>query len=112
MTKVIEKYAFGLFYFRYKKVSALYLFKCIGFYPFHSEETRPDEVILLTHTERFKPKKWNHIQPNVFSYIVVKDWRYNNRLTMILHIHNTAWCVIAIPYPKRRRIDPRQLNLF
>lgn len=111
LKKVIEKYAFGLYYFRYKKLATLKSFKCIGFYPFNAEETRPSEIIMLTHSEKFTLKKWIHIQENVFSYIVVRDWRRNNKLTMIFHIHNTAWCVIQIPYPTSDRWNKRNLEL-
>jgi hypothetical protein len=103
LKKIIEKYAFGLYYLKYGKKADLSLFNCVGFHPYHSEETRPSEIILLTHSERFKPKKWFHIQNNVFSYIVVRDWRRDNHLTMIFQIHNTAWCVITIPYPASKK---------
>lgn len=115
LNKVVEKYAFGLYFYRYKRKALMDNFKCIGFYPFNAEETRPSEVILLTHNEKFQQKKWTHIQPNVFSYIVVRDWRRNNQLTMIFHIHNTAWAVIKIPYPTsqwRTRKKKNQLKLF
>lgn len=110
--RVIEKYAFGLFFYRYKKVASLISFKCVGFYPFQVEETRPSEIILLTHNERFQPKKWNHIQNDVFSYIIVRDWRRNNKLTMIFHIHNTAWAVIEIPSPNGKKTPENQISLF
>lgn len=112
LRKIIEKYAFGLYYWKYKKVAPLNLFKCVGFYPFHAEETRPSEIIMLTHNERFQIKKWTHIQEDVFSYIVVRDWRRDNKLTMIFHIHNTAWAVIEIPYPRRMITSKIQLKLF
>jgi hypothetical protein len=73
---------------------------------------------MLTYSEKFKIKKWIHIQPNVFSYIIVRDWTRKNKLTMIFHIHNTVWCVIEIPYPTSKRINSniktnqKQLTLF
>jgi len=97
--RVIEKNAFGLYYHKYCKIDELRSFNCTGFYPFSVEETRPPEVFLLTYTEKFQPKRWTTIQENVFSYIVVRDWRRNNKLSMILHLHNSAWCIIEIPYP-------------
>jgi hypothetical protein len=100
--RVIEKNSFGLYFHKYKKLSPLRNFNCVGFYPFSVEETRPAEVFLLTYTERFKPKRWTTIQKNVFSYIVVRDWRRENQLTMILHLHNSAWCLIELPYPHRK----------
>lgn len=116
LKRIIEKYAFGLYYFKYKKLAPLNLFRCVGFYPFQAEDTRPIEIIMLTHSEKFKLKKWTHIQKNVFSYIVVRDWRRENKLTMIFHIHNTVWCVIEIPYPSSNRLYERnfkgQYNLF
>lgn len=116
--KVIEKNALGLYYHKYKKKALLKSFNCNGFYPFENEETRPAEIFMLTYSEKFKIKKWIHIQPNVFSYIVVRDWTRNNKLTMIFHIHNTVWCVIEIPYPTSKRINSniktnqKQLTLF
>ncbi|MFV8465381.1 hypothetical protein [Flavobacterium sp. LB1P62] len=110
LKRVIEKYAFGIYYNKYEKHAPLNLFKCVGFYPFQAEETRPSEIVLLTHSEKFKLKKWIHIQENVFSYIVVRDWRRNNKLTMIFHVHNTAWCVIQIPYPTSNKWNKRNIE--
>ncbi len=110
--KVIEKNALGLYYHKYRKVPDLSAFNCVGFYPFRVEETRPAEIFILTYTEKFKLKKWTHIQDNVFSYIVVRDWRRNNKLTMIFHIHNTVWCIIEIPYPTDKRIKGKIQNQY
>lgn len=110
LKRVIEKYAFGIYYNKYEKHAPLNLFKCVGFYPFQAEETRPSEIILLTHSEKFNLKKWTHIQENVFSYIVVRDWRRSNKLTMIFHVHNTAWCVIQIPYPTSNKWNNRNIE--
>lgn len=97
--RVIEKNAFGLYFHKYKKLSKLSSFNCTGFFPFSIEETRPAAIFMLTYSEKFLLKKWTTIQENVFSYIVVRDWRRGNKLTMIFHIHNTVWCVVELPYP-------------
>lgn len=104
ISKVIEKNAFGLYFHRYKKIANLSSFKCIGFYPFnpmHRLEGEPAEIFLLTYSEKFIPKKWTSIQKNVFSYIVVRDWRRNNKLIMIFKVHNSVWCLVEIPSPSR-----------
>jgi hypothetical protein len=119
--RVIEKNAFGLYFHKYKRLAKLDSFNCSGFYPFNVRETRPAKIFMLTYTERFRLKKWITIQDDVFSYIVVRDWARNNRLSMIFHIHNTAWCIIEIPFPyskKQIRFDIHktrtdvQLELF
>ena len=114
--RVIEKNALGLYFHKYNKLPPLSSFNCNGFYPFTVEETRPAEIFMLTYSENFRLKKWNTIQNNVFSYIVVRDWRRNNKLTMIFHVHNFAWCVIEIPYPasdkRTKRIIKGQFKLF
>ena len=114
--KVIEKNAFGLYCLKYGKIPSLKSFNCVGFYPYNAENKIPLEILTLTHSEKFKPKKWTHIQVDVFSYIVVRDWRRNNKLTMIFQIHNTAWFVIEIPFPTsdkwtKRKIE-KQYRLF
>tara|TARA_R110002049_G_scaffold308754_1_gene513922 strand:- start:66304 stop:67029 length:726 start_codon:yes stop_codon:yes gene_type:complete len=110
LKKTIEKNAFGLYCHKYGKIPMLNAFECVGFYPFNAEETRPIEIIMLTHNEKFKLKKWTHLQENVFSYIVVRDWRRNNQLTMIFDIHNTAWCVIKIPFPSSDKRTKRKVQ--
>ncbi len=116
--RVIEKNALGLYYFKYKKRMSLGSFNCTGFYPFEVEENRPAEIFMLTYSEKFKIKKWIHIQPNVFSFIVVRDWTRNNRFTMIFHVHNTVWCIIEIPHPasnksgSNKRYKTNQPTLF
>lgn len=114
--RVIEKNALGLYFHRYKKRAELSHFRCVGFYPFSIEETRPPEIFLLTYTEKFKPKRWTIIQKDIFSYIVVRDWRRNNNLSMIFHIHNTVWCIIEIPFPlpykSNRKNIGSQLTIF
>lgn len=111
--KVIEKNAFGIYFHKYKRLAKLDSFNCTGFYPFNVQETRPAKIFLLTYSERFRLKKWTTIQNDVFSYIVVRDWARNNRLTMIFHIHNTAWCIIEIPFPhskSRMKFDIHNSN--
>jgi len=98
--RVIEKNALGLYFRKYNKIPNLSLFNCTGFYPFTVVDLRPDEVFLLTYSEKFIQKKWTTIQKDVFSYIVVRDWRRGNQLTMIFHIHNSVWCVVEIPNPR------------
>lgn len=110
--KVVEKNAAGLYFHKYGLRRPLNEFHCTGVYPFSVEELRPPDIFLLAYSERFKPKKWTIIQDNVFSYIVVRDWRRNNGLTMIFHIHDSVWCTISIPYPKQKAAEKRQLNLF
>jgi hypothetical protein len=114
--RVIEKNAFGLYFHRYKKLPKLEHFRCTGIFPFSIEETRPAEIFMLTYSEKFRPKRWTNIQNNVFSYIVVRDWRRNDGLTMIFHIHNSVWCVIEIPYPNsshvRQKKNISQLSVF
>ena len=95
--RVIEKNAFGLYFHKYKHWPRLSDFNCTGFYPFSVTDTRPADIFLLTYTEKFRSKRWTTIQRDVFSYIVVKDWRRSNKLSMIFHIHNSVWCVVEIP---------------
>lgn len=115
--KVIEKIALGLYYHKYKKLCLLQHFNCLGFYPYNVEEIRPADIFFMTYSEKFRPKKWTIIQPNVFSYIIVRNWA--KQLLMIFEIYNTAWCVIEIPYPakqSKRNLKKRdcknQLTLF
>lgn len=114
--KVIEKNALGLYYKKYKLLARLDSFRCVGIYPFDVTEMRPAEVFMLVYGEKFKPKRWTTIQPGVFSYIVVRDWRRGNKLSMIFEIHHTIWAVIDIPAPnyrlKRQRRVFGQLELF
>ncbi len=98
---IIEKIALGLFFHRYKKFARLEDFNFFGFYPFTVDELRPSDVILLTYTERFQSKKWTIMQKDIFSYIVVKDWRRCNKLTMVLNMHNVVWAVVEIPFPRQ-----------
>jgi hypothetical protein len=69
---VLEKTAIGLYFSKYNKTPKSDHFKFIGFYPYSIQETRPADAILSTFTESFLPKKWSVVQPNVFSYIVVR----------------------------------------
>ncbi len=108
--KVIEKNALGLYFHKYHKLANLNKFNCTGFYPFSVEETRPAEIFMLTYSEKFRAKRWTTIQENVFSYIVVRDWRRGKKLTMIFHIHNTVWCIIEIPFPTSTKRLKRQKN--
>lgn len=109
--RVIEKIAFGLFFHKYKKVVSLSSFKCVGFYPYNVDELRPTDTYLLTYTEKFKSKRWSVVQPNVFEYIVVRDWTRKNSFTMILNVHNTAWCVVALPYHRELASNSSQIPI-
>lgn len=100
---IVEKISRGLYMIKYKKGSPVHTFNCIGIYPFNIEDQRPADIFLLTYSEKFKSKRWNIIQRGVFSYIVVRDWRRENRLSMIMNFHDTVWAVVAIPFPSNNK---------
>lgn len=109
ITKVIEKNALGLFYKRYNCRASLNSFKCIGFYPFNIMDERPPSTFISVFTEKFRPRKWNVIQKGIFSYIIVRNQMDNNKMRMILNIHETVWAVISVPYPNNRVKSERKL---
>jgi hypothetical protein len=39
----------------------------VAAYPYNIEDQRPTHVLINTYSERFQPKQWSHLQPNVFS---------------------------------------------
>ncbi|WP_419699038.1 hypothetical protein [Mucilaginibacter sp. NFX135] len=116
INKVIEKNALGLYMKKYNFRMPLREFKCTGIFPYNIDEMRPADVFMLTYRGNFLPKKWTVIQPDVFAFIVVRDWRRGNKLTMIFIIHNTVWCTINVPYPHYRKRKGNsnwdQLTLF
>ena len=116
INKVIEKNALGLYIKKYNLQKPLKEFSCTGIFPYNIDDLRPADVFMLTYRENFQPKRWTVIQPDVFAFIVVRDWRRGNKLTMIFLIHNTVWCTVNIPYPHytKRKLKNywNQLQLF
>jgi len=115
--KIIEKNALGLYYRKYKLVLRLKDFRCSGIFPADIFNHQPTEIYLLTLGDKsFMPRKWTIIQDGVFSYVITKDFRRNNKAIMIFNIHNTIWTVIDIPYPNYRirkaKINKGQMELF
>ena len=96
---IVRKIAQGLYYHRYNQAVADIDVRDIGAYPYNIRDQRPPEIIAATHSERFLPKKWQHIQPGIFSYIFVRHSFDQSRLTCVVDVHSTAWLVASFPSP-------------
>jgi hypothetical protein len=115
--KIIEKNALGLYYKKYNLSLRLKDFKCTGIYPANTFNHQPTEIYVLTLGDKsFMPRKWTIIQDGVFSYVITKDFRRNNKSIMIFNIHHTIWAVIDIPYPnyriRKKKSHQAQIELF
>lgn len=111
--RVIAKIALGLFVLRYGRVPAIDSVRPVGAYPYSVEEQRPTPYFIATLTERFRSKRWRHIQHGVFSYIFVRDPQSSSRVWCIMDFHQTLWGIAHLPNPKSVRVrNERQLWLL
>ena len=113
LDRVLEKIARGLFFVRYGRVPPPPGIEAIGAFPYTLTDYRPLGLVASTHSERFEPKRWVHVQPGVFSYIFVRDPRSYGRLICIMDFHQTMWGAVRLAQPRRGSARfHRQLRLI
>jgi hypothetical protein len=101
VNRVLLKIAAGLFYKRYSYPISLNDIQAVGAFPYNIEESRPNELIIESHSESFIPKRWNNYQRRVFRYQFVRAFGLEKRLFGIMDFHQTLWGVVSIPIPTR-----------
>jgi hypothetical protein len=116
--RVVRKIALGLYALRYGRVPKSEDLGLTGAFPCDIRDMRPWSSPLATYTERYRTKRWTHVQKGVFSYLFVRAPEGGNRYWCILDFHKALWGVIDLPAPsalprrKRRASPSRQLRLF
>jgi hypothetical protein len=99
--RIIQKIALGVYVLRYGRVPALNTLNPVGAFPYSGQIGLPAPFVAATYTERFRLKRWKHIQRGVFSYIIAQDPTDWSRLCCILDFHRTLWGVVMFPRPTR-----------
>lgn len=105
---VIRKIATGLFVLRYGRVPASTSVGPVGVYQSNANDDHLPYFI-TKFTERFGRKQWRIVQPDVFSYIFVRDPKSSSKVWCVMDIHRTLWGVAHLPNPKSAQIrsDPQ-----
>ncbi len=111
--RIIAKIARGLFVLRYGRVPAISSVGPVDAFPSSVDNQRPLPYVVAVFNERFRAKRWQHVQRDVFSYIFVRDPGSNSRVWCIMDFHDTLWGVTHLPNPKSVRMrNVRQLWLY
>jgi hypothetical protein len=110
IANVTRKVAFGLYWHQYKPSKMPALNKFFPYEPFHNlDDGNP--IVVLTHNDRFRPKRWKQIQTlkvaglgkvQVLDYMFVRDWTDFERLFCVLRFHETVWAAVRCPHPPHR----------
>ena len=100
VNRVIQKVGLGCFILRYGRIPRLEKLVPVAAYPYAMREERPAPLFVATFTERFRSKRWNHVQRGVFSYIIVRDPMTSRRLWCVMDFYETLWGVVHFPNPK------------
>lgn len=113
VNNIIKKIALGLFVLRYKRFPSWDSLSKVGAYPYNISDQRPLPYFIATFTEKFRNKKWFHLQSNVFSYIFVRDPVSSSRVWCVMDFHQTLWGVVHCPNPRSVKVrNNQQLWLF
>jgi hypothetical protein len=95
LNRVAGKVAVGLFRRRYRRPAHPSSFSVVGI--FHVE-VLPPQLVVMTHTERFVPKRWVRLQPGVFEYLFVRE-PGDGSLLCLMSFHHTLWAAVRCPNP-------------
>lgn len=106
LRRVVRKIAAGLYALRYGQRAHPSSIPKAGIVHLESEPARTAQLLLATHTERFQPKRWSHVQRGVFSYIFVRNWQTSHQLTCVMDFHGEFWGAARVPIPSRGPASP------
>jgi len=113
INRVLGKIALGLYFARYGRSPPAPGINVIGAYLYTMQDSRPLGLIVSTHNERFRPKRWSHVQRGVFSYIFVRDPRSYGHLICVMDFHQTLWGAVRLAQPRKRKATSgRQIRLL
>jgi len=98
--RVIHKIALGIYVLRYGRIPLSESLAFLGVFPYDDENRPPMALVAATFTERFRPKRWSHVQRGIFSYIIVQDPTNWSRLCCVLDFHRSLWGVVTFPRPQ------------
>ncbi|MBE2224004.1 MAG: hypothetical protein IAF02_20870 [Anaerolineae bacterium] len=111
--RILQKIAIGIYVKKYSKIPILNTIIPLDAYPYNIEDFRPARLFADTLTEKFRFKKWHHIQEGVFSYTFLSNTHASNRKTLLMDFHRTLWGVVDIPKPNNGNFrDENQMYLF
>jgi len=111
--RVIQKIALGIFVKRYGRIPDITRLAPVSTYPYNIKDMRSPWILMSTHTEQFQPKRWNHLQPQVFSYITVRSPFEGGNILCVMDFHSTLWGVVPFPRAPGAQVDSdKQLPLF
>jgi hypothetical protein len=120
IANVARKVAFGLYCHRYTPKTLPSLDEFFVLKPMHGHDGN-NLIVVLAHTERFQPRRWNHIQAikpsghrkiQVFDYMFVRNWylRDFGRLFCVMRFHETIWAAVRCPEPPNRKHPKRRVG--
>ena len=113
VTRVVKKIAVGLFALRYGWAPPLEEVRPANLFPYELRDDRPLPYFISTFTERFQPKRWQTVQPGVFSYIFVRDPNHSGTVWCLMDFHRSFWGVVHFPRSRAGKVrSNRQLHLF
>lgn len=114
LERVVRKIAMGLYAYRY-------LLSTIPADSFHvrlvgREGDRnaepPREILLMSHNERFVPKRWRVVQDEVFSYTFVRAGWKPTQLHCLMNFYDSVWADVECPSPTFNRKTSRVRTKF
>src|SRR5258708_5405206 len=130
IANVTRKVAVGLYWHRYKPTVAPALNEFFALKPVHSLDV-DNFIVLMTHNERFRPKRWKHLQTlkmpclgkvQVLDYMFVRNWVWCDfgSLFCIMRFHETILAAVRCPATPNRKnsksrvglVHPEQGGLF
>ena len=104
MTRIVRKIACGIFAFRYRRVVPLNSIGPVEFSP-HQPSTA---WAVMTHTERFQPKRWTRVGWGAFAYLIAKDGMSAKRLCCLMDFYGTLFAAAYIPHVRGTRLTRRR----
>lgn len=120
IARVIKKIAFGVYLHRYK-LSTIPRLSQFRVWPTAHGESSRNPIEVMTHTERFRPRRWIRLQKGVFEYMFARNWVWADfgKLVCIMKFHETIWAAVCCPELRRggersyrQRVNARQFGLF
>lgn len=115
LRRVVRKIAAGLTFLEYSTRIHPGRLSAAGLVHLPSRDPRAVGLRGRSHTEAFEPMQWTDVQPNVFSYVFVRNAGTSHDLTCIMEFHREFWGYARAPAAVRRAGPPpkgNQLKLF
>jgi hypothetical protein len=96
--RIVSKIACGIYSKEFKEVRPLVEFNRVKTFSIDNHSEITNKLLSLLHSEHFASNIWTVVHKDVFSYIIIRNYKVS-QLLMFMNLHNTLLSCVEMHTP-------------